>query len=44
MFDPIPYGNAPDFIDGCQMMSHSHAEKDLTRDKNLNLILNKTSH
>ena len=33
IFDPVPRGNAA----GSQMMSYSHAEKDLNRNEHLNL-------
>ena len=34
IFDPIAGGNTADATDGCQLMSHSHAEKDIKRKKN----------
>ena len=40
----IACGNATDTANGGQMMSCSYEEKDLNRNKYLNLILNKTPH
>ena len=42
IFDPIACGNAADTDSVCQVMSYSHAEKDLNR--NETYILNKTPH
>ena len=36
IFDPIARGNAADTVNDCQMMSYSHAEKDLDRNQHLN--------
>ena len=33
IFDPIVCGNAADTANDCQMMSFSHIEKDLNRNK-----------
>ena len=33
IFDQIARGNATDTANGCQMMSYSHVEKDLNRNK-----------
>lgn len=42
--DQTACGNTTDSADGSQLMSHSHAEKELKANENTNLILNKTSH
>ena len=42
--DPTACGNTADSTDGSQLMSHPHAEKELKRNENVSLILNKTSH
>ena len=38
-FRPNGCGNAADTANGCQMISYSHAEKDLNRSEDLNLNL-----
>ena len=35
----IACGNAADTVNGCQMMSYSHVEKNLNRSEHLNLNL-----
>ena len=37
--DPIARDNPAGTTNGCQMMSYSHAEKDLNRNEHLNLNL-----
>ena len=39
ILDPIASGNFSDTANGCQMMSYSHAEKDINRNEHLNLNL-----
>ena len=36
MFDPLPCVSAADTTNGCQMMSYSHAKRDLNGNKYLN--------
>lgn len=43
-FDPIVHGNYVDTANDCQLMSHSHGEKGIKRNMNVNLIFNKTPH
>lgn len=33
-------GSAADAVNGCQLVSHIHAKKNLKRNENINLILN----
>ena len=37
--NPVACGNAADAVNDCQMMSHSHVEKNLNRCEHLNLNL-----
>ena len=37
IFDPTACGNAADAANVCQMIRYSHVEKDLNRNKHLNL-------
>ena len=39
ILDPIACGNAANTANGCYMMSYSPSEKDLNRNKHLNLSL-----
>ena len=44
IFDPIARGNVADTANDCQLINHSHAEKDLKQSENINLLFNETSH
>ena len=39
IFDPVACGDTADNASGCQMMGHSHVEKDLNRNDHLNSYL-----
>ena len=43
MFGPIARYQAADITNGCQIMSYTHVEKDLTRTEHLNLNIEKNT-